>query len=283
MSWTHTITGTENSGDSIRILVDYTDGVSTIHDGFYTNSASVDLNWLKGQIAQKISELDALAAFAAAVPTGTIDLTLPAPVVPTPPAPPVVMSVNADATGKALPVQLDSDGAPMSRVKVAPSGWSFNLRGFQFQLSTLGSLINIDASGNSLGDVTLTLYDASGTVITDPSLQSNCVKTVIDFEPTCDYYIAGGLVDSVVQATQSVHAFAIGAPDIPANYGGSKMFIQNVDVACHPAGFGVQADGRAPKWLQYSATLHTSKMRFLFMHAAGYQLGMNIELETYVQ
>jgi len=91
MAWTHNITGTENSGDRIRILVDYTDGTNTVHDSFYTNSASANLDWLKAQIAQKQGELDALASFAGSIPTGAIDLTPPAPPAPTAAELPVII------------------------------------------------------------------------------------------------------------------------------------------------------------------------------------------------
>jgi len=88
MAWTHNVTGVENSGDKVRVLVAYTDGAATVHDGYETNSPSVDLDWLRAKIVQKLSELEALAAFAASVETGAIDLTLPTPpTLPTPELP----------------------------------------------------------------------------------------------------------------------------------------------------------------------------------------------------
>ena len=145
----------------------------------------------------------------------------------------------------------------------------------------MASIINNAADGVTvLTDATLSLYDASGTLITDPTLVANCVKSTLDIEPPYDYYIAGGNVKSDVQAA-NIYLNLIGVPDVPAAYGGSKAFVQNVNLKYINPAIGVEADGRAAKWLQYSATYHTNKLRFQFTHPAGYQLGIAIFLELY--
>lgn len=181
-------------------------------------------------------------------------------------------------------VQFDSDGAPMSRVKVAPSGWNFNLRGIEFATSTIGSVVNKDGANSNMNDAVLTLLDANGDPITDQlSADSNCVTTRIDIEPPFDYYLAGGKLKFVDQPTADVRIAVIGVPDIPAAYGGSKHFVQNINLKFIPAVDGVNADGRAAKWLQYSASLHTNKIRFAVYHPAGHKMPIAVFLETYKQ
>ena len=179
------------------------------------------------------------------------------------------------------PLQLDSDGAVLSRTKVAPSGWSFQLRMFEIETSTLNSIVNNDVNGNPLTDCTLSLFDASGNPITDPTLQSTCVKTVVDFMPNYGYYVLGGNLKTASQPTVNIYANAIGAPDIPAASGGSIAFVQNVNMKYISPTAGVAADGGAAKYLPYTA-YNTNKIRFQFIHSAGFQLQIGIYLEFYL-
>jgi len=110
MAWTHNIIGTESTGERLRVLVDYTDGGTTVHGEHFTNCASADLNWLKGEIVRKIAELDGLSALAASIPTGVIDLTLPTPPTPEEPPLPIVRSVVSNESGVAI---MSVDGKPM--------------------------------------------------------------------------------------------------------------------------------------------------------------------------
>jgi hypothetical protein len=273
--WTYNIIGTENIGSQIRILINYTspDSTITFSDSFTASSANQDMNWLKAQIANKLAELNALWTFSSTIPTGTMDLTLPT-ITPAGPQPPTIIQTTA---------QIDTDGAQLSRVKVAPTGWNFNYRMIEVQLATVGGLINNDLNGNPVGDATISLYDASGTLITNPSLQGNCVKTVLDIEPPYNICVAGGCLRMDTQPTSDVFLNVIAVPDIPAVYGGSKNFIQNVNLSYIDGSVGLDADGRAAKLLNYSATLHTNKFRFQFTHTAGYQFWCAILMEIYKQ
>lgn len=180
-------------------------------------------------------------------------------------------------------MQIDSDGATMSRVKVAPSGWNFNLRGIEFQTSMLNSLVNRDVYNADLSDVTLKLYDSDGTLITDQdTATSSCVKTQVDIEPPYDIYVAGGYIRLLSAPSEDSRLSVIGVPDVPAKYGGSKGFVQNINLKYIPVAEGVNADGRAAKWLQYSATYHTNKLRFVIYHPAGNSsVSVLLMLETY--
>lgn len=176
--------------------------------------------------------------------------------------------------------QLDSDGALMSRTKVAPSGWNYQLRGMEFTTGTAGSLVNKDVLNADISDATLTLYDAQGQITTD---LASCVKTVLDFEPAYDIYVVGGKMRFLEQPTADVRLNLIGVPDVPASLGGSKPFIQNVNLKFIPTAEGVQADGRAAKWLQYSATYHTNKLRVILYHPVSTAVPIELLVELYKQ
>lgn len=181
-------------------------------------------------------------------------------------------------------VQLDSDKAVMSRVKVAPSGWNFQFRGIEFVTSTVGSLVNKDADMADLSDVTLKLYNTNGDLITDgPTALTDCVKTIVDVEPPYDIYVAGGKLRMITAPTEDIRLSVIGVPDIPVGSGGSKPFIQNINLKYVPVTEGVNADGRAAKWLQYNATYHTNKIRFILNHPAGFAHPIAIFIEIYKQ
>lgn len=189
---------------------------------------------------------------------------------------------KATANSKITQVQVDSDGAPMSRVKVAPSGWSYQLRMFEFQSSVVGSTINRDANKRDLSDAKLTLLSADGQEIADQgAADTDCARTMLDIEPPYDYYIVGGNVKTGSEPNLTTYVNVMGAPDIPAQFGGSKVFVQNVNLRYIQIERGVEADGRAAKWLQYNPTLHTNKLRFMFDHEPGYKLAIAIFLELY--
>jgi len=81
--------------------------------------------------------------------------------------------------------QIDSDGAQMSRTKVAPSGWNFNLRGVEFTTSVPGSVVNKDAYNVDMSDATLTLYNENGDVVTNPVTASSLRSTSTSWAERC--------------------------------------------------------------------------------------------------
>jgi hypothetical protein len=192
-------------------------------------------------------------------------------------------TVKPTANGKIALAQLDTDGAILSRVKVAPTGWNFNYRMVELQLSTVGGIVNNDQNGNPVGDATITIYDVNGAVITDPALQGNAVKTVVDLEPPYNICVAGGTLRMDSMPSSDVILNVIAVPDVPVNMGGSKNFVQNVNLSYIDGQTGLDANGRAAKMLNYSPVYHTNKFRFQFNHVAGYQLWVAILMEIYRQ
>lgn len=187
------------------------------------------------------------------------------------------------ANGRIDPAQLDNDGASLSRVKVAPTGWNFNYRMIEIQLSTIGGLYNCDMNGADVGDAVMRLYDTNGALITDSGLQGNAVKTIVDLEPPYNICVAGGCLRMSTSPTEDVWLNVVAVPDVPAIYNGSKVFIQNVNLSYIDGTIGLNADGRAAKMLNYSATMHTNKFRFQFTHPAGYQFWCALLMEIYKQ
>lgn len=177
-----------------------------------------------------------------------------------------------------VPFQFDSDGALLSRVKQAPTGWTYQLRGIEFKTSDLSSLVNLDPNGNAITDANIKLYDASGVLTTISSL---AVKTVVDLEPAYDYYIIGGIAKILATPAGNVRLGIIAVPDVPAAYGGSKVMVSNVNFKYMGQNDKVDADGRASKQLSYSATNHTNKLRFILTHDPGATSDIAIYLEHF--
>lgn len=179
----------------------------------------------------------------------------------------------------------DSDGSALARVKAAPIGWTFQLRGFEFTTSALASVINKDSSGSNLTDVSIKLYNISDVEITVPGIANanllTCVKTVIDIEPPYDYYVIGAKIRVLSALNSDVVVNAIIAPDIAAGSGGSKVLAQNVNLRYIAAGDKFDADGRAAKLLPYSASVHTNKIRLIISHPAGAQHNFSLNLEHF--
>lgn len=175
----------------------------------------------------------------------------------------------------------DSEGAVLSRKKITYTGWSYQLHGIEFTTSSLNPIYSKDIDGNDTGYSTIKLYDSSDLEITDPLNEGNAVKTVVDFEPTHDYEMMGGMFKIKSALTQDVRLWVIGVPDIPAASGGSKIFISNINLRYVGLEEGINVDGRVPKLLTYSATNHTNKLRLILKHPAGYQADMHIIFEFF--
>lgn len=189
---------------------------------------------------------------------------------------------NFKAKGNYRLDQRDSDGAPLARMKAAPTGWSYQLRGVEVTTGTVGgSLVNKDQNNASLSDITVTCYDGSGVAVTDPLSNSSVIKTVLDWEPSYDYYIVSGAAKALVTPSSNVYLSVIGVPDYPPAYGGTKVFIQNINFK-YLINEKVNADGRAAKALLYNSPApHTNKLRFVFFNDAGFQMTTSIWLEIY--
>lgn len=180
-------------------------------------------------------------------------------------------------------VQYDSDGALLSRKKVAPTGWSYHMQGVEFSTSKLNSIVNKDMNGNNLNFANIKLYDVNDNEITDVAGEGLAVKTVIDWEPTFDIELVGGSLKMEQTTTEDIYVYCIGVPDVPVQYGGSKNFISCINMKFINAHDEVKADGRTSKKLLYDAVNHTNKMRLILTHGAGISCTFMMVFEMFRQ
>ena len=186
------------------------------------------------------------------------------------------------SANKSSEPQADSDNAYIQRNKIAPTGWTYQLRAIEVETSLLDSVYNKKADLSNWGDATVKFYNGSGTELTDQSvLDTDCVKTVLDFEPAYDFEIIGGFAKILADPTNPIRIWVIAVPDVPEAYGGSKLMVSGVDFRFIGTTDKVEADGRASKRMNYSASLHTNKLRVIFAHAAGEKHKLLIGFEHY--
>jgi hypothetical protein len=180
------------------------------------------------------------------------------------------------------------DGRQTVRDSTANRMTTFKLRAVSFYSSTVGGAVhNMNpVTGLDYGDVTVTLYDASGNAITDPTSEASAVRTVIEWEPHYDYEIIGGYMDvpsSLRDGTSDAWFLsAIGVPDYPPAYFGSIDYISEVNLEAISTQ-RVVSDGRAVSFLPYNlgGAPHTNKLRFILKHPAGAKQRFQILVEHF--
>jgi hypothetical protein len=173
----------------------------------------------------------------------------------------------------------DSDNANLYRLKMAPSGWTYQLASLEVTTSLLSSGVSLNYDNSNRNDLTLKFYDSSMTELTtQPTIDSSCVVTVFDFEPLFDYEIIGGFVTIAETPTSDVRMWVIGVPDIPASYGGSKIMANGPNFRFTQT---VKTDGRVAKRMTYDAAYHTNKLRFIVRHPIAERHNFMLNLEYY--
>lgn len=182
----------------------------------------------------------------------------------------------------------DTDGALIVRSKAAKKGWSFSAIPIEITTSTLsGTLYCKDVNDVPIPGVSCKIYDSNNNEITTAGvLNANlntCVKTVVDFEPIYDYEIIGGSLRVNSNPSTDIRLWIVGAPDIPAQLGGSKEFASGINLKFLAPDSSFDVDGRVTKYLTYDANTHTGKMRLLFKHPAGTNVNIQITIHLYRQ
>lgn len=179
----------------------------------------------------------------------------------------------------------DTDGATIVRSKAAKKGWSFWAIPIEITTSTLGTMYCKTSDGADIPWVNCKIYDGNNAEITDPGpLGINldaCVKTVVDFEPTFDYEIIGGALRINSNPATDIRMWIVGAPDIPAEMGGSKEFASGLNLKFLAPDISFDIDGRVTKFLTYNATTHQGKMRIILKHPAGTEVNMQFVVHIY--
>lgn len=182
--------------------------------------------------------------------------------------------------------QADTDGAEIVRIKAAKKGWSFWAVPIEFTTCLLSNNLHCkDVNGNDIAGISYRIYDSNDVQITVPGLAninlSTCTKTVIDFEPPFDYEIIGGSVRTNGNIGSDVRLWIVGAPDIPANLGGSKEFASGINLKFLAPDSSFEVDGRVTKFMKYNATYHSGKIRLVLKHPAGAQINIQLVIQVY--
>ena len=193
-------------------------------------------------------------------------------------------NIVSNHVGEFVPqdVTRDSDGSEIIRTKITTSGWSYQLHGVEFETSKLDSIYSKKEDESDYGYTSIKFYDSEGVELTtQASCDLFCVKTVIDWEPNHDYEAIGGMLKLDSVPLSDLRFWVVGVPDVPAIYGGSKVFVSNVNLKYIGIEEGVRADGRAPKYLIYDPVYHTNKLRLVFTHPAGFRHKLHMIFEIF--
>lgn len=182
----------------------------------------------------------------------------------------------------------DTDGAIITRNKAAKKGWTFWAIAIEVTTSTIGGTAYCkDSLGNDIPGVTCKIYDANNAEITTPGVLNanlnNCVKTVLDFESGFDYEIIGGALRINANQSNDVRLWIVGAPDIPANLGGSKEFASGINLKFLAADSSFEVDGRVTKLITNDPVYHSGKLRIILKHPAGNNTNMQFVIHIYRQ
>jgi hypothetical protein len=196
---------------------------------------------------------------------------------------------NYKANGNKKLDPRDSDGSPLQRTKITTTGWHYQLHGIEFETSVKDSNYSKKVDGTNYGFTSMKFYkDVSGTEteitgsdLNQTYLDANCIKTVIDWEPAHDLEVIGGMLKQQGTPSEDVRLWVIGVPDVSEAYGGSKPFVVNTNLKYIGIEEGVKVDGRAPKYMTYSSTYHTTKLRLMFRHSAGFKHKMHMIFELF--
>jgi len=183
----------------------------------------------------------------------------------------------------------DSDGSPLQRVKITTTGWHYQFHGIEFETSKLDSKYSKKTNNTDYNFINMKYYklvDGVETQITGDDLNqtfldSNCIKTVVEWEPTHDIEVVGGIIKQHSLPTEDLRLWVVGVPDVPEAYGGSKPFVVNVNMKYMGSEEGVRVDGRAPKYMTYSSIYHSTKLQLIIRHSAGFKHQMHMIFEIF--
>jgi hypothetical protein len=178
---------------------------------------------------------------------------------------------------------MDYDGSVLTRVKVAPLGWQYHEKGIMITTSVVGSLYVDTPMGMSCPHVSAKFYDVDDALITDQEVADvSCVKTVVEFMPTHSYEIVGGSFSQGERPSENVFIHIIGAPDIPINSGGFKVFSHGRNLRLMSCSAPIKVDGRVSKHVEYVPEVpYANKIQLLMRHPAGFKHELLICLEIF--
>lgn len=205
----------------------------------------------------------------------------------------LLLLVTTSATAGVTIPERDDDGALLSTIKLTHPGWQYQHASFEATTCKLNSHVEIMPDGTDPGYGVLKFYDNADVELVQGGsesdadfqirLDSNCKKTILDWTPTHDYMIIGGQMRQQTAPSGNVRMWVVGVPGIPAGAGGSKVFINNLNMKFLANSESMVADGRTPKELLYNDPIPgTNTMRYQFVaDGLGVQHTIHVSMEIF--
>lgn len=196
----------------------------------------------------------------------------------------------------------DSDGSLILRNKHTKTGWHYEPRSLDFFTSTYKSLYNRKSNnstidgGDDYNDASIHFFDSSGSELTyqqtgheseteaqfQARLDTGCVLTHMDWQPTYDMDIIGGVMMVKDAPASRAYMWTIVAPDIPENLGGSVPHVAGGwNLEFFDSKDKIQIDGRGIKTIAYDPVFNSNKFRTIVKHSAGVKIGVQIIYENF--
>lgn len=183
----------------------------------------------------------------------------------------------------------DSDtGAPATSPKYAPTGWYQKVHEFEFTTAKLNSLEDekLDLTPYNYG--IMKFYDAAGTELTTQiDIDNSCVKTVVDWTAIHDIMVMSGAVKQAVKPSTRVKVWGVGAPGIPAAFGGTQVFVDGVNMEFVEPGNEVGIKGLVGKILPHDSLggdQYTNTIRFQVWtpDSPGIQHRIQVKIDVFI-
>lgn len=198
----------------------------------------------------------------------------------------------------------DTDGSSIVKTKTTRTGWHYEPRSIDFISAKVGSKYNrkhntglID-TGTSYGDASLRFFDeslveivsgfhgVSGFSETADEYQlrvtENCAVTYLDWQPTYEMDIIGGMLQILEPPPERAYMWAIVAPDIPEVYGGNVPFLAGgFNLQYFKSGDLFSFNGRGVKSIAPDFVYNSNKFRIIVKHAVGRQIGIQVYFEHF--
>jgi len=148
----------------------------------------------------------------------------------------------------------------------------------EHKTSTSGGMYSKDQDGSNWGFCVLKHYDASDVELTtQASIDTDCVKSVMDWTPTFDYEIIGGTFRLKIVPTSDFRLWVLALPGVA-----DKLFVSGVNFKFLDAKEEFRADGRSSKFLKYNDPVAgTNTIRLIFRHDTGVKQEYMVVFEIY--
>lgn len=202
------------------------------------------------------------------------------------------ISILAAIAAAHAPLALPLSDFPIVRSAITKTGWHYEPRVLQFSLGKTSSLRSQNPSGSSKNDATLHFWDANGDELLPDGPEteeafaarvfSSATKTLLRWEPAYDRELIGGSLQVRAVPTVDIMCWALIAPDIPSNLGGSVPFIDgglNLSFLGQSRRFDM--NGRGAKLIKYDPVHHSGAMAIVVLHPANTDLDIQMIFEQY--